>query len=56
MLLPVMPTFVQDDGRLRFSAELFIVFHFAPRGERHLNAANCSLEKRGEQEMSSTRV
>ncbi len=34
-LPPVMPTFVQDDGRLRFSAELFIVFRSAPGGDRH---------------------
>ena len=34
-LPPVMPTFVQDDGRFRFSAELFIVFRSAPRGDRH---------------------
>ena len=34
-LPPVMPTFVQDDGRLRFSAELFIVFRPAPGGDRH---------------------
>ncbi len=32
---PVMPTFVQDDGRFRFSAEPFIVFRSAPRGDRH---------------------
>ena len=34
-LLPIMPAFVQDDGRFRFSAELFIVFRSAPRGDRH---------------------
>jgi hypothetical protein len=30
-----MPTFVQDDGRVRFSAELFIVARSAPRADRH---------------------
>ena len=32
-LPPLMPTFVQDDGRFRFSAELFIVLRSAPRGD-----------------------
>jgi hypothetical protein len=32
---PTMATFVQDDGRFRFSAELFIVSFSAPRGDRH---------------------
>ena len=34
-LPPVIPTFVQDDGRFRFSAELFIVARSAPRADRH---------------------
>ena len=34
-LPPLIPTFVQDDGRLRFSAELFIVFRSAPGGDCH---------------------
>jgi len=32
-LPPTMPTFVQDDGRFRFTAKLFIVFRSAPRGD-----------------------
>jgi len=34
-LPPTMPTFVQDDGRFCFSAELFIVVRSAPRADRH---------------------
>jgi hypothetical protein len=35
-LPPTMPTFVHDDGRFRFTAELFIVFRSAPGGDRPL--------------------
>jgi hypothetical protein len=30
----VMPHLIQDDGRFRFTAKLFIVFRSAPRGDR----------------------
>ena len=51
-----MPTFVQDDGRFRFSAELFIVARSAPRADRHSQGGGLQRRETCGQEMSSTRA
>jgi hypothetical protein len=53
-LPPLMPSFVQDDGPLRFSAELFIVFRSAPGGESSFVTRRTAASRNGR--MSSTRV
>ena len=55
-LPPLMPSFVQDDGPLRFSAELFIVFRSRTWRRSSFVTRRTAASRNGSARMSSTRV